>query len=259
MAGAFASAALEIESAARLMLRYAAELERLQREAAAAARESAHWHQEIATWTGKVNQAQSALTQAQYELTAAQGRHAAAAAQGPRGAAAASAASADVARWEGEVRRTQADLARARQELSRAHEQFSHWQERARVIRDAAMTAGEELGLALLVITIVAPPLPGAPDYPALEPTPGILLNDEPAQGQQEGERARAGTERATARPRRSRSWWGPTARSSRPIAARRRRRSGTPNKRSRRRQISSSRGAPRNRESPCGRCSGGS
>jgi hypothetical protein len=196
MARAFASAASAIEGAASLMVRYATELERLQREANAAARESEHWHQEIVTWTSKVNYARTALTRAQHELSAAQGRYTAAAAQGPTSAAAATAASAAITRAKGEVHTAQTDLTRARQQLSHAHEQFTHWQQRGRQIRDTAMTTGETLAVALLLITIAPPPLPGAPDYPALEPTPRILVNDDGGKegkkggdGQKDGEK----------------------------------------------------------------------
>jgi hypothetical protein len=180
IAGAFGAAAREIEAAAALMSRYAAELERLQREASTAAQESQHWHQQIVGWTGKVTDAQTALTRAQTALTAAHGDYTRAMAEGPKGAAAAAAASAAIGSAQGEVRKATADLANARRQLTDAHEQFTRWQDRAHRIHGEAMTAGDELSLALLLITIVPPPLPGAPDYPALEPTPGILLNDDP-------------------------------------------------------------------------------
>ena len=162
------------------MLRYATELERLQREAQAAKLQSEHWHQEITTWTGRVIDAQAALTRAQGDLTTAKGQLATAAAQGAKGAAAAAQAGAAVTRAQGAVRTAQDDLSRARLKLTHAHEQFTHWQDRARLTRDAATREGQELSAALLLITIVPPPLPGAPDYPLLEPSPRILLNDDP-------------------------------------------------------------------------------
>jgi hypothetical protein len=187
MAGAFASAASAIEGAASLMVRYATELERLQREATAAAAESEHWHQEIVTWTGKVNDARTALTRAEHDLSTAQARFTTAAAQGATGAAAAAAASAAITRANAEVRTAQTDLTRARQQLAHAHEQFTHWQDRARQIRATAMTAGETLAAGLLLVTIAPPPLPGAPDYPALEPTPRILVNDDGGKDEAKG------------------------------------------------------------------------
>jgi hypothetical protein len=177
------------------MLRYATELERLQREAQAAKLQSEHWHQEITTWTGRVIDAQTALTRAQGDLTTAQGQVASAAAQGAKGAAAAVQAGAAVTRAQGAVRTAQDVLTRARLKLTHAHEQFTHWQDRARLTRDSATSDGQELSAALLLITVVPPPLPGAPDYPTLEPSPRILLNDDPGdepdgdgKGQPEGD-----------------------------------------------------------------------
>jgi hypothetical protein len=180
VAGAFREAATTIEGAAQLMLRYAADLERLQREGQAAKLQSDHWHQEITTWTGRVTDAQTALTKSEGDLTTAQGQLTAAAAQGVKGAAAAAQAGAATTQAKTAVRTAQDQLTRARLKLTHAHEQFTHWQDRARTIRDSATTEGQEVSAALLLITVVPPPLPGAPDYPLLQPSPGIQLNDDP-------------------------------------------------------------------------------
>lgn len=193
VAGAFQEAAATIEGAAQLMLRYAADLEGLQREAQAAKLQSEHWHGEITTWTGRVTDAQTALTNAEGDLTNAQGQLTAAAAQGVKGAAAAARAGAAITRAKTAVRTAQDELTRARLKLTHAHEQFTHWQDRARTIRDSATTEGQELSAALLLITVVPPPLPGVPDYPLLEPSPRIQLNDDPGDEEDGGKEGDGG------------------------------------------------------------------
>jgi hypothetical protein len=183
VSSAFARAATELEGAALLLARYASALETFQQQARAADAQSQHWHEQIATWTARLNAAKTAVTTAQGQLDAAQRAYATASASGPSGAAAAGAASAAAATAQAALTTAQRDVTTATRALADAHHQFTIWQQRARHIHAEAHRAGEALTSGLLAVTIVAPPLPGTPDYPALEPTPRILLNDEGGEG----------------------------------------------------------------------------
>lgn len=183
VAGALARAATEIEGAASLLARYASELQIFQQQAQTADDQSRHWHEQITTSTTRLNAAKTAVTTAQGQLDTAQRAYATASAKGPAGAAAAGAASAVAATAQAALTRAQHDVTAATKALADAHQEFTTWQRRARQIHAEAQQAGEELAAGLLAIAIVAPPLPGTPDYPALEPAPRILLNDEGGDG----------------------------------------------------------------------------
>ena len=206
VSGAFLETAATLEGVATRLARYASELAGLQSQARQAADESRHWHDQITLWTQRLIETKAAVTRAQGQLDGAERAASAAVAAGHPGVTGIAVASAQTA-----LTTAQHDVTVASRQVTQAHQEFAQAQRRGQLIQTDAHQLGADVSVALIGITITAPPIAlppageatdpeppltippitGTPPYPELSPRPPVPL---PAKKGKGGENGKGGT-----------------------------------------------------------------